>query len=399
MKKRIIAVLLTFVLAVGTAVSASAAGTGFSDVPAGYWAGEAIRNVTGKGIVSGYKDGTFRPAQRVTYAQFAVLLARSFYPDEVKAYEDQGYGSPAPWYWASMAALRDHKILDGTAMGRDTGWPELSCDGDYVTRYDMAQLAYNIMLDYEQSGSEVEREVVHLRVRDWNEIPEGYQDAVTACYVLKVLQGHANGDFDGAYLMTRAQSCVVIDRLGKGLGVTIGTGNYVHTGPGTATLISGLPVTEENVKDLLQRVSDEWKGDTRGISYAAGNSSTEVQAAIWSYTDANGKKLSMTSGSGGYAALLSDRVFGRYGFPARKLDDITKMRAGDIVITLDNGKIVRVSTYSGTKGDMMTLEGRIKTGYGMFYLKDGGTAGNMVITPGGDEFPGRTYEVWTRYPD
>lgn len=397
MKKRILTLLLTLVLLVGTAVPASAAGTGFSDVPAGYWAGEAIQSVAGKGIVSGYQDGTFRPGQKVTNAQFAVLLARAFYPKEAKAYEDQGCGGPAPWYWPSMAALRDHDILKGTVMGGDAGWPELSCDGDYVSRYDMAQLAYNIMLDHEQRGSEVEREIVHMRVRDWEQIPEGYRDAVAACYVLEVLRGHADGDFDGDALMTRAQSCVVIYRLGKALGVAIGTGE-ASFGPMGATLLSGLPVTEENVKDMLQRVADEWKGDTRGFAYAAGNSSAEVQAVIWSYDDANGKKLSMTSGSGGYAAMLSDRVFGRHGFPARKLDDITRMRAGDIVITLDNGKIVRASTYSGTKGDMMTLEGRLETGYGMFYLKDGGTAGNMVITPG-DEFPGRTYEVWTRYPE
>ena len=74
------------------------------------------------------------------------------------------------------------------------------------------------------------------------------------------------------------------------------------------------------------------------------------------------------------------------------------MRAGDLVITLDNGKIVRVSTYSGTKGEMMTLEGRMERGYGMYYLKEGGGGGSMVITPD-DEFPGRTYEVWTRYPE
>ena len=398
MKKRIVALLLTIVLLLGTAVSASAASTGFSDIPAGYWAGEAIRRVAGKAIVSGYQDGTFRPAQKVTNAQFAVLLARAFYPKEAEAYEDQGYGGPAPWYWASMAALRDHDILKGTAMGRDTGWPELDCDGGYVTRYDMAQLAYNIMLDHEQTGSRVEREIVYLRVRDWAEIPEEYQDAVTACYVLEVLRGHTDGDFDGAALMNRAQSCVVIDRLGKALGVTIGTGEYISAGPAGATLLSGLPVTEENVKDLLQRVAAEWQGDIRASTYASGNSSAEVQAVTWSYTDANGKKLSMTSGSGGYAAMLSDRVFGRYGFPARKLDDITKMRAGDLVITLESGKIVRVSTYSGVKGDMMTLEGRLETGFAMFYLKDGGTAGSMVITPE-DEFPGRTYEVWTRYPE
>lgn len=398
MKKRILTLLLTIVLLLGIGVPASAAGKKFSDLSAGYWAGDAIREVSGRGIVSGYQDGTFRPGQRVTNAQFAVMLARAFYPREAKAHEDQGYGSPAPWYWSSMAALRDRGILDGTAMGRDTGWPELQCDGDHVTRYDMAQLAYNIMRDYEQTGSRVERELVYLRVADWAEIPEEYRDAVTACYVLEVLQGHAGGDFDGELLMTRAQSCVVIYRLGRALGVSIGTGEYVAAGPAGATLLSGLPVTEENVKDLLRRVTAEWQGDVRASTYAAGNSSAEVQAVIWSYEDANGKKLSMTSGSGGYAAMLSDRVFGRYGFPARKLDDISKMRAGDIVITLDNGKIVRVTTYSGTKGEMMTLEGRLETGYGMFYLKDGGVAGNMVITPD-DEFPGRTYEVWTRYPE
>lgn len=159
MKKRSLTLLLTLVLLMGTAVSASAAEMGFSDLPAGYWAGEAIRNVAGKNIVSGYQDGTFRPGQKVTYGQFAVLLARAFYPKEVRAYEDQGYGGAAPWYWSSVAALRDHDVLKGTVMGRDTGWPELKCGGDYVTRFDMAQLAYNIMRDYEQTGSAVEREV------------------------------------------------------------------------------------------------------------------------------------------------------------------------------------------------------------------------------------------------
>lgn len=396
MKKRVLALLSTVVLLVGTASPALAA-SGFSDISAGYWAASEIRTVAGRGIVSGYQDGTFRPGLKVTNAQFAVLLARAFYPDEAKAYAEKGYGSPAPWYWSSMAALRDHYVLKGTAMGADTGWPTLNCDADYVTRYDMAQLAYNIMLDYEQTGSEVERGVVYERVADWDTIPAEYRDAVTACYVLKVLQGRANGNFDGASQMTRAQSCVVIDRLGKGLGVEIGSGDYVTTRPSGAVLVSGEPVTEENVKNLLERVANEWQGD-RAATYPAGNSSSEVQAVIWSYTDANGKKISMTRGPGGYAALLSDRIFGLHNFPARKLDDITKMRPGDLVITLENGYIVQVSTYSGTKGDMMTLEGRMATGYGMFYLKDGGTAGNMVITPG-DSVPGRTYEVWTRYPE
>ncbi len=37
-------------------------------------------------------------------------------------------------------------------MGRDTGWPELGCDGEYVTRYDMAQLAHNILFAEGSAG-------------------------------------------------------------------------------------------------------------------------------------------------------------------------------------------------------------------------------------------------------
>lgn len=398
MKKRIIAASLTLALLMGTAVPALGARTGFSDVPTGYWAGEAIREMAGKGVITGYQNGAFRPGQSVTNAQMAVILARAFYPEEAKAYEEQGFGSPAPWYWASAAALRDHGVLQGTAMGEDEGWPNLKCGGASVTRYETAQLVYNIMRDYEQTGSSVERDMVRFQVRDWDAIPEKYRDAVTSCHVLNVLRGGEDGMFLGESPVTRAQSCVVLQRLGKALNVELGTGEYLSGEASGATLASGQPITEENVKNLLQRVAAEWSGDTRALHYGPGNSSTDVRAVIWSYTKADGSKMSMTTGPGGYAALLSDRIFGLYGFPARKLDDITRMRAGDIVITLENGKLVQVSTYSGTKGEMMTLEGRTETGYGMFYVKDGGTAGSMVITPA-DAFPGRTYEVWTRYPE
>lgn len=398
MKKRISALVLTTILLVGTAIPALAAGTVFSDVPSGFWAGEAIRTMAERNIVSGYENGSFRPGQKVTNAQFAVMLARAFYPTEAKAYAEEGYGDSAPWYWSSMAALRDHGVLNGTAMGGDGGWPVLQCDGDFVTRYDMAQLAYNVMLDYEQSGSGIERELVPSRVRDWDVIPEAYQDAVTACYVLGVLEGQADGSFDGTSLMSRAQSCVVIERLGKGLGVNIGTGK-----PGTGqsaekVLVSGEPVTEENVKNLLQRVATEWQGNIRASVYLAGNSSMEVREIIWSYRDINGRTLSMTSGAAGYVARLSDRVFGRYGFPARKLDSLSQMRAGDIVITLQDGRIIHAATYSGESGMMMTVEGRLAQGYGAFSVKDSTAPGTVVVMPE-DVLPGRTYEVWTRYPE
>ena len=106
----------------------------------------------------------------------------------------------------------------------------------------------------------------------------------------------------------------------------------------------------------------------------------------------------MTSGAAGYVARLSDRVVGRYGFPARKLDSLSQMRAGDIVITLQDGRIIHAATYSGESGMMMTVEGRLAQGYGAFSVKDSTAPGTVVVMPE-DVLPGRTYEVWTRYPE
>ena len=48
----------------------------FTDVPASYWCARAIAWAAEKGIVTGYADGSFRPAQPVQRQQFAAMLYR-----------------------------------------------------------------------------------------------------------------------------------------------------------------------------------------------------------------------------------------------------------------------------------------------------------------------------------
>lgn len=52
--------------------------TGFSDVQAGLWYEDAIKQVTSppNALMSGYPDGTFKPEQPITRAELAVVLAR-----------------------------------------------------------------------------------------------------------------------------------------------------------------------------------------------------------------------------------------------------------------------------------------------------------------------------------
>jgi Tol biopolymer transport system component len=51
--------------------------TGFSDVPAGYWAAEAIVACVDAGIVQGYSDGTYRPELTVKRDQMATFISRA----------------------------------------------------------------------------------------------------------------------------------------------------------------------------------------------------------------------------------------------------------------------------------------------------------------------------------
>lgn len=52
------------------------AAVGFPDVPAGYWALPFITELSRRGVISGFEDGTFRPDQPLTRAQYAALLER-----------------------------------------------------------------------------------------------------------------------------------------------------------------------------------------------------------------------------------------------------------------------------------------------------------------------------------
>ena len=104
-RKKLFSFLLALALCAG--LSAPALAAGFSDVPAGHYAASAIDDCVAKGIVSGYANGTFKPDEPVTRAQFCVMLARAFYPQETAAPEPEApVKQPAPETLVSNSAKK-----------------------------------------------------------------------------------------------------------------------------------------------------------------------------------------------------------------------------------------------------------------------------------------------------
>lgn len=102
MKKALIIALLTASLA--ASIPASAAST-FSDVKDD-WSASAIQFMTSNGVLSGYSDGTFRPNNPVTKAEFARVYHKLFPEVGNKATTTSGYADiKGHWAEKDFAAL------------------------------------------------------------------------------------------------------------------------------------------------------------------------------------------------------------------------------------------------------------------------------------------------------
>lgn len=87
----------------------------FPDVPEVFWARPYIKALAERGVLSGYEDGTFRPNQVVTRAEFAAQLQKAF--DQKVVVPGQKYKDISEQFWASSA------IQETTRSGFLRGYP------------------------------------------------------------------------------------------------------------------------------------------------------------------------------------------------------------------------------------------------------------------------------------
>ena len=167
----------------------------FRDVPENEWYTEAVAFLTERGILNGFEDGTFRPAEPLTKAQLTKLLL---------AGEVSGPGPENDWWRPYYLAAQEAGILsesDEADMDRP------------IDRYRTAQmLAASLLRSEAETVSMVDGKQVTSLLSDLNEIPEQCLEAVVTVYGLGILRGYDDGCFHGAETLTRAQGAAIIQR-------------------------------------------------------------------------------------------------------------------------------------------------------------------------------------------
>ncbi|HEY9825737.1 MAG TPA: S-layer homology domain-containing protein [Stenomitos sp.] len=92
------------------------ANASFSDVSSDYWARPFIERLAKQDIIAGFPDGTFKPDQAVTRAQFAAIVRKAF--DKSAVRNNRDFSDIPAKYWAISA------IAKAYTTGFLSGYPD-----------------------------------------------------------------------------------------------------------------------------------------------------------------------------------------------------------------------------------------------------------------------------------
>ncbi|MFD0961135.1 S-layer homology domain-containing protein [Paenibacillus chungangensis] len=166
----------------------------FSDL-VGHWAEENIHQLVNNGAISGYSDGTFRPDQSITRAEFTAILVKAFQLEQRsgKVFKD------TTDHWA------EEVIATAAAHGIVSGYDEHTFGvNDSINREQMVTMLVRAAQLTPAQGN--------LSFVDQASISAWAEQSVAAALQSGLLSGYPDGTFQPQAQATRAEAVAVILR-------------------------------------------------------------------------------------------------------------------------------------------------------------------------------------------
>ncbi|GFI61688.1 cell surface glycoprotein 2 [Clostridiales bacterium] len=185
-------------LAAAVAMAAIMSSTAFaapSDI-SGHWAQSAINSWTSMGYISGYPDGTFKPDNQITRAEFVVLVNKAM-RFSIKA--NSSFNDVGNDYWGHDEIMKAVAAGYITGDGNGTFRPN-----DPVRRQEAAVMIAKVKsLGTDASGTYTYAD--SGRLPNW---ASGYIGAVSKA---GIMSGYPDGEFKADRTLTRAEAVVALN--------------------------------------------------------------------------------------------------------------------------------------------------------------------------------------------
>lgn len=158
--------ILTAVVAV--AISLPAVAFQFPDVPTNHWAAKQMDILSDKGVIVGYPDGTFRPDENVTRAEFASMAIKALGQEHTTVVQPVNFTDITNEYWA-YDAIQKALYFDLISCPEEGG---AFRPDDTVTREESMTVAVNALTT--EQISEVKAKEVLRKYADVNSVPQEF---------------------------------------------------------------------------------------------------------------------------------------------------------------------------------------------------------------------------------
>ncbi|CEN89671.1 N-acetylmuramoyl-L-alanine amidase [Paraclostridium sordellii] len=168
--------------------------TTFNDID-GHWAKNAIIDFATKGYINGYGDGTFKPDNSITRAEFVKILNKAFGYTNVGK-ENFSDVNPSDWYY--------NDICIGVNAGYINGYEDNTFKPDKQITREEASKIIATALNLKGDGN--------LNFKDSSEISNWAKSYVDALSDNNIINGYEDNTFRPHNNMTRAENVTILRR-------------------------------------------------------------------------------------------------------------------------------------------------------------------------------------------
>ncbi len=154
----------------------------YPDVDSTHWAAKQIEELTEKGVIVGYPDGTFQPDENVSRAEFASMAIKALGQEHTTVAQPVTFTDIDTSFWAYDAIQKAlyFDLISCPPQGEPFR-PE-----DTVTRAESISVAVNA-LTTEQISDLKAREVLSKKFADTNEVPQWFLIPAGKAEILNML--------------------------------------------------------------------------------------------------------------------------------------------------------------------------------------------------------------------
>lgn len=227
MNRRLVPAILAAALVLALAATPTLAG--FRDT-AGHWAERGVARLVARGVVNGYADGTFKPENGVTRAEFSKLIIVALgKAGELPALQGvpSSFTDVPNWHWAKgyLELAYELGLIEGDAQGRI--YPDRALTRLQTTIMIMRALGYRHPFT----------DPAPANYKDLGGLSADERSYIGIASKIGIVTGFPDGTFRPQDPVTRAQASVLINRLLDRLGQTFDlVGEFVQAGNGTLSV-------------------------------------------------------------------------------------------------------------------------------------------------------------------